>query len=325
VLHFADPTSHPSRAKFVERYATTETNFWGGVTVGAVRPEMEREFTEVIKPITRRLPKELVLPQLPELVPITRLVEMTPEQRRAYDEMAERCLAQVAESQVVVATSTAAQYTRLGQLASSYATVEVGPDGSESVELRLPSSKIDALLEDLHDWLAQEEAVAVFATSRRLIELTSQVLSKKKIAHSVVKGGQKEIERYEEIEAFQKGKVDVILVVVAAGGTGITLTRARIGAVLQRSWSRVDDLQMEGRWNRIGSEIHESTLRVDYVAPGTVEVGQLDVLALKDRGMQQVLRDRELIERMVKGDRMKTGSFGRYRAGSPTFDAEAER
>ncbi len=42
-------------------------------------------------------------------------------------------------------------------------------------------------------------------------------------------------------------------------------------------------------------------LRVDYVSKGTVDVGQLDVLAAKEDMMQTVLRDKETIEKMLRG------------------------
>lgn len=314
VLHFVAPHEHPSRSKYVERYATSTTNFWGGVTVGAVRPEMAREYEEVIRPRTRRIPKEIALPGLPQITPITRMVPMSPQQAAAYKQMADKLIAKIEAQTVVVATSTAAQYVRLGQLASSYAEVEeewIDPETEklrQRIELRLPSSKIDAFVEDLQDWIPQEESVIGFATSRRLIDLASTVLARKKIKHSIVKGGQKEIERHEQVAAFQRGEVPVILVVMAAGGTGLNLQRARIGAFLQRSWSRVDDIQAEGRFQRIGSEMHESLLRVDYIAPDTVEIGQLDVLASKDDTMQSsVLRDKELIKRMVRGQHIYSG------------------
>jgi SNF2 family DNA or RNA helicase len=314
ILHFADPNEWPSRTKFVDRYCMVQTNFWGGITVGALRPEMEPEFMSIFDPRSRRLPKEIVLPQLPPVVPILRELEMTPEQAGAYKQMAEMSLAQVQETDVVVATSTAAQYVRLGQFASSFARVEARQVRDREtgevvlkdfVELVEPSNKIDAFTGDLEDWLAQGEAVAAFATSRRLINLLSDVLRRKKIEHSLIVGGQKDVDRMEQIERFQRGEVDVILVVIAAGGSGITLTRARIGAVLQRSWSKVDDTQMEGRWNRIGSEVHASTLRVDYVSVGTVDVGQLDVLEGKEEMAQRVLRDKETIERMLRGEHIE--------------------
>jgi chromodomain helicase DNA binding protein 8 len=312
-LHFVDPVEWPSRVKFVDRYCMVATNFWGGITVGALRPEMEAEFQSIFDPRSRRLPKPVVLPQLPDVVRVVRELDMTKEQDEAYRQMAELSLATVDAQDVVVATSTAAQYTRMGQFASSFAHVEVRmvknretgeEEPKEFVELNTPSNKIDAFLSDLEDWQAQEECVAAFASSRRLIMLLSEVLDKRKIGHSLVVGGQKDIERYEQIQRFQEGEVDVILVVIAAGGSGITLTRARIGAVLQRSWSNVDDQQMEGRWNRIGSEVHDSTLRVDYISKGTVDVGQYyDVLPGKEEMAQKVLRDKETIRRMLKGQR----------------------
>jgi SNF2 family DNA or RNA helicase len=317
VLHFTDPVEWPSRTKFIDRYATTVTNFWGGMTVGALKPEMEQEFQSIFDPRSRRLPKAIVLPQLPPVVRIVKELEMTPEQREAYRQMSELSIAQVKEQDVVVATSTAAQYTRLGQFASSFARVEerlvnvrdketgeVEQKMKQFVELELPSNKIAAFLSDLEDWRAQEEAVCVWASSRRLIVLLSEILTKKKIKHALIVGGQKDIERFEEIKRFQEGEVDVILGVIKAGGTGITLSRARIGAVLQRSWSNVEDQQMEGRWNRIGSEIHSSTMRVDYLSKETVDIGQFyDVLPGKEDMLQKVLRDKETIERMMRGSR----------------------
>jgi SNF2 family DNA or RNA helicase len=311
VLHFVDPVEWPARSKYVDRYCMQALNFWGGVTVGALRPEMEREFMSIFEPRSRRLPKEIVLPQLPKCVPIVRELEMTPEQAEAYRQMSELSLAQVADETVVVATSTAAKYTRLDQFASSHAHVEQRmvrdretgePVMKDFVELNLPSNKIDAFLSDLEDWRAQEEAVAVFASSRRLILLLSEVLTRKKVRHGVIVGGQKDIERHEQIRAFQEGEVDVILVVIKAGGTGITLTRARIGAVLQESWSNVEDQQMEGRWNRIGSEIHESTMRVTYLSKGTSDISHhYDVLPGKEDILQQVLRDKETIRKVMTG------------------------
>lgn len=312
VLHFIDPVEWPTRTKFVDRYCMSSLNFWGGLTVGALRPEMEAEFQAIFDPRSRRLPKEVVLPQLPPVVRIIKELEMTPEQATAYAQMSELSLALVEDQEVVVATSTAAQYTRLGQFASSFAHLEektVMKDGEptvvQTVELNEPSNKISAFLSDLEDWQAQEESVIVFATSRRLIMLLSDVLRRKKIKHSMIVGGQKDIDRYEQIQAFQNGEVTVILVVIAAGGTGITLTRARIMAFLQRSYSRVDDQQAEGRAHRIGSEIHESILRVDYVSKGTVDVGQLDILQAKEDMMQVVLRDKETIRKMILGKHVK--------------------
>lgn len=301
VLHFVDPVEWPAKMKFIDRYAETAMNFWGGMTVGALKPEYEREFMSIFEPRARRLPREIVLPQLPPLVRVTREVPMSDKQAIAYGQMAQRMLAQVDDGDVIVTTSTIGRLTRLGQFASSYARLEDKPDGTQSVELNLPSSKISALLDDLSDWRAQSEAVVVFATSRRLIELLSDVLLQKKIAHTKIVGGQKEVERYEQIQAFQGGDVDVILVVIAAGGSGITLNRGRIMAFLQRSQSRVDDLQAEGRAYRMGSEQHESVMRVDYIAPGTVEIGNLDVLQMKDDTLQSIVKDKETLAHYIYG------------------------
>lgn len=313
-LHLYDPVEHPNRQKFVDRYCDVQTDFWGGITVGTLKPLMEPEFLSIFEPRSRRLPRQVVLPKLPPLVQTMRVVKMGKEQAAAYKAMAEHSIAELENGDVVLATSTAAQYTRMGQFASSYAYTEDRPVKDKQtgetvmktfVELALPSCKIHAFLEDYQDWRAQEEAVIVAATSRRLINLLSQVLKNKKIPHSLVVGGQSDMVRYEQISAFQRGEVDLILVVTSAGGASITLTRGRIMAHLQRSWAKWEDEQMEGRNLRLGSEVHESILRVDYVTEGTVDVGQLDVLEAKGDIMQTVLRDKETIKRLILGGHLK--------------------
>lgn len=314
VLHFIDPEEWPARSKFVERYCIKLTNFFGGVTIGAIRPEMEQEFQSIFDPRSRRLPKAVVLPQLPPVVRVVKEIEMTPEQATAYRQMAELSIAGVAEAGIIVAASSAATHARMGQFASSYARVEERlvvdketrePKPKQFVELEEPSNKINAFMSDLEDWQAQEEAVVAFATSRKLIMLLSEKLTKKKLRHSLIVGGQKDIERHEQIREFQAGETDIILVVIAAGGTGITLTRARIGAFLQRSWSNVEDQQAEGRFHRIGSEVHESVVRVDYLSIGTNDIAQFyDVLPGKEDMLQKVLRDEETIKRVLFGGRV---------------------
>lgn len=296
VLHFLNPQEWPGKTAFVERYCLKSFNPWGGLEVFGIRPEMEKEFFSIFDPRFRRMPKNIILPQLPPIINERRYVEMNPKQTKAYNQMADYCFSNTEEGTTVIAGNPIAQLTRLTQYASSY--IEETPDG---LKLSDPSCKLDQLMVDLDDYLADGEGVVVFAQSRQLIRMASERLSKADILHSVVEGGQTVDQRQNAMDNFQNGKVDVILVVIAAGGTGVTLTRGRIGIFLQRSWSNVDQQQAIGRIHRIGSEHHESVIVVDYVTTGTVEEGQLDVLAGKGDMLEEIVRDRAALQRLLKG------------------------
>lgn len=294
VLHFLSPQEWPSKSSFIDRYCLHGFNAWGGLEVFGIKPDMSEEFFSIFDPRFRRMPKEIILPQLPPIVYERRDVEMTPKQTKAYNSMVESLFAEDDDGTMVIAKNPISQMTRLTQYASAY--IEETPDG---LRLSDPSCKLDQLMEDLEDF---NEPVVVFAVSRQLIEMAAARLEKAGIPHSVVKGGQSPDVRQNAIDQFQNGGVDVILVVLAAGGTGVTLARSRIGIFLQRSWSNVDQQQAIGRIHRIGSEHHESVIILDYITAGTIEVGQLAVLAGKADMLEDVVRDASSIRKLCSGE-----------------------
>lgn len=297
ILHFVDPCEWPAKTQFIDRYCLHGFNPWGAIEVFGIKSEMEPEFFEIFDPRFRRMPKEIVLPQLPPVQRVRRYIDMHKTQAAGYQQMANSLVSITPNGDMVIAQNPISQLTRLVQYSS--ATCEIDPNGN--VKLGDPSNKLDQLIADLDDYLSDGEGVVVFAQSRQLIEMASVRLDKAKIQHTVIKGGQSADQRQAAIDDFQSGKVDVILVVVAAGGTGVTLSRGRIGIFLQRSWSQVEMLQAEGRIHRIGSERHSSIVIVDYISNGTIEEHQLDVLEGKSVQLEQIVRDKETLRRMLEG------------------------
>jgi SNF2 family DNA or RNA helicase len=59
--------------------------------------------------------------------------------------------------------------------------------------------------------------------------------------------------------------------------------------------------QSMARAHRIGSEAHESILRVDYVAPGTIEEAVIARLEGKSAGLEAVVKDKELLAKALRG------------------------
>lgn len=308
-LHFIDPKAWPTRSKYIDRWCLQSFNPFGGMTIIGLKPETKEEFFKITDPYVRRMPKALVLKDLPPKVYSTRYVEMSPKQKKAYEAMRDDMVAQLDDAgggDRLVAVNPLTQLTRLTQFASSFGelvTEEVkNPDTGLMepkvvVKLTDPSNKVDALVEELES--LNGKPCGVFAQSRQLIELASARLEKLKIPHVLIVGNQSAFERQLSIERFQRGEVAAVLATVGAGGIGITLTRGDTCIFLQRSWSMIENAQAEDRFHRIGSEQHESINIIDIVSQGTIEEGQRLALEAKGDRMQEILRDKEFISRLL--------------------------
>jgi SNF2 family DNA or RNA helicase len=73
--------------------------------------------------------------------------------------------------------------------------------------------------------------------------------------------------------------------------------------MLQRPWSLVDHRQALDRVHRIGSEIHDSILIMDYVTEGTIEERVLQVLETKSDNFEQIVRDKDQLMKLLKDDK----------------------
>lgn len=305
ILNWLSPEEYPSRQKYIDRFCSVSYNAFGAATVVGLRADTMDEFFAGLRPRLRRMPKSLVLKFLPPVIRERRDVEMTPKQAKAYKQMNEVMIAELDDGELLMTTSPLTRVMRMLQFASSYATLETreitdqfGVTRTEEyVRLSDPSCKLDAFIEDMPDF--GENSVIVFAVSRQLIEMLSARLTKLGISHGLITGAQDSEERQEHMDNFQAGKTKYILCTIAAGGTGITLTKGRIMAFLQRSWSNVDNMQAEARGHRIGSEQHESVTVIDYVVANTLEEVVINAVEQKSERLEQILRDKDLLKRAL--------------------------
>jgi len=302
ILHWLSPKEWPTRSRWVDRMLDTMQNAFGGLIVMGIKKGMEDEFHAALNPRLRRMLKTVVAPNLPELVYIQKDVEMSAKQAKAYKQMMELCIAEVEDEEIITATSGLVQSTRLLQLASSFGEVQVDyTTGEQKLILTDPSAKLDALMDDIKEGDFGESSVAITAVSKQLINLLSARLKKAGIEHGLITGDQSAVQRQWAIDDFQSGKTKFILFTAQAGGVGVTLTAARYLVRLQRPWSLVDDIQVRDRVHRIGSEIHDSVIIMDYVTWGTIEERVQDVLDNKGVNFEEVVRDKAQLLKTLKG------------------------
>jgi SNF2 family DNA or RNA helicase len=301
ILHWLSPNEWPSKTRWIDRMIDTMLNAFGGMMVIGVKPHMNDEFYATINPRMRRMLKARVLPWLPPVLKERRDVEMSTKQKKAYKQMLEVMIAELEDGGAVVAPSALTQTTRLLQFASSYAEISIDEiSGEMRTVLTEPSCKVDALMDDIKNGDFGDDSVAVCAVSRQLIELLSRALTDAKIPHGLITGAQDEDERQKAVDDFQSGKIKWILFTAQAGGVGITLTAARRLVMLQRPWSLVDYKQALDRVHRIGSEIHDSIVIMDYVTEGTIEERVIDVLDTKADNFENIVKDKHQLLKMLQ-------------------------
>jgi SNF2 family DNA or RNA helicase len=306
ILHWLSPEEWPSKTRWVDRMINTMINAFGGMMVLGVKPHMQEEFDAALNPRMRRMLKAKVLQWLPPVVTERRDVEMSAKQKKAYQQMRDLMIAELEDGEALTAPSPLTQTTRLLQFASSYAQLDIDEEtGEMRAVLTEPSCKVDALMDDIESGDFGDDSVAVCAVSRQLIEILSAAMTKAKIPHGLITGAQDEDERQQAIDDFQSGKIKWILFTAQAGGVGVTLTAARRLVMLQRPWSLVDYKQALDRVHRIGSEIHDSIVIMDYVTEDSIEERVIQVLDSKADNFEQIVRDKAQLLGMLRSEKTK--------------------
>jgi len=317
VLRFVAPAEFPAKTRFLDRYAESAYNSWGVMELLGPRADTVDELHRVIDTRIRRMLKKIVLPHLPPIQRQTRTVPMGAPQLKAYKEMFKASVAELGDA-TIVETSPLTKALRLLQLANAcLEQVPIPPpseteypdhDGEESEDIpgyrmTLPSNKIHAFMDDLAAGDFGDSSLVIAAQSRQLIELLAGEMTRKGYVYGMVTGGRTTQERQSAVDDFQAGRTKYILLTIAAGGVGLTLTAADTMIVLQRAWSSIQMKQLLARVHRISAERHTNILIVDYVSEHSVESKQLEALNGKYERIEAILRDRELLRRfLIEGD-----------------------
>jgi len=304
LLHYADAEAWPVKSAWVDYYAESGYNYSGYYETSGFKPARHQEFQDVFSGITRRRLKAEVLDLPPLLMGggLIREVDMAKEQAAAYKQMREEMLLKVSEG-VIVAANQMVAAGRLTMLASATGYPEDPEATGASTEddvpvkmlLRMPSGKIDAVIEDLKSGEFGTDSVAMSLESRRLLRLLEGQMIEAGIGPdqiAVIAGDMSQAACDQAIYDFQDGKKRYMLYTYAAGGTGVTLTAARWLLRVQRSWSPILWKQGLDRVHRIGSERHDSINVVDYITSGTIEEKQIDRHGENTHLLEQVVQDK---------------------------------
>jgi len=206
---------------------------------------------------------------LPPLVRKEIIVDLSPEQKRLYNEM-KRDFVTFIENEgkvsAVVATMAMTKLQRLHQITTGFANNDKG----ETIELK-DVPRLTALRDLLED-VVDNHKVIVWACYKHNYKMIAGVLDRMDVKYNLLTGDQNAKEKQENIDSFQNDpSVRVMVANQSAGGIGVNLTASSYSIYYSKDFSLENDNQSEARNYRGGSEIHESVTRVDLHARGTTD------------------------------------------------------
>lgn len=239
------------------------------------------ELQERLAPFSSRVLKEECL-DLPEKIYERRAVDLTPEQTKAYAEMAGKAKTLLGGTGKVTAPQAITQILRLHQITCGFVKLDDGTDR------QIKSRRLDALVETIEE--LGDEKVIIWAPYRRSIMEIANRLSigwGSKCVETYF-GDTTSGERQDAIDRFQN-EHDCRFFVgnPQTAGYGLTLTAASNVVYYANSWKLEERMQSEDRCHRIGQT--RAVTYVDLVAPGTVDERILEALISKHEIASEVL------------------------------------
>jgi len=238
---------------------------------------------KIIETTCSRVTKETAGLNLPPKLYSRRLVELTPTQKRLYDDLKNEALAVLDSGSVIDGNLAVTRLLRLQQIICGY----VKTDDEEPIHvLEGKNPRLDALAE-LVDGIFHP--AIIWARFTKDIDLIMDLLGDNAVRYD---GKISAEQAAENKRRFQEGEVQFFVATPQKGGTGLTLVQAKTVIFYSNSFKLIDRLQAEDRAHRIGQDV--SVSYIDIVCKGTV-----------DEHIVRSLREKFDIASQITGDQIK--------------------
>lgn len=226
--------------------------------------EAMRQLRKKIYPfILRRLKKE-VAKDLPDKVEQTFYVEMNNNQAKYYEQR-RRYYKEAIGQQVAARGINQTQFfifQALNELRQIASVPEAITDN------RVKSSKIEFLLEQLDDALANRHKVLIFCNFLAAVENIGEALLERGVDFVTMTGSTRN--RQELVVRFQQEpSCRVFIMTLKTGGTGLNLTAADMVFIYDPWWNKAAENQAIDRTHRIGQD--KKVFSYKMVSLGTIE------------------------------------------------------
>ena len=260
------PGLFPSSRKFTEDYLR-RLERGDEIEKSAVLARLRRR----IRPLMMRRTKELVATDLPAKQEQVLNVALAPRHRKIYDTFLQR------ERQKLLGLLDDLDKNRFTIFRSLTLLRMLSLDASlvDDKYASVPSSKLDALFEQLDDVVAEGHRSLIFSQFTSFLKKAAARLDEQGIPYVYLDGSTRR--RSEVIASFKEGTAPVFLISLKAGGFGLNLTEADYVFLLDPWWNPATETQAIDRTHRIGQAANVMVYRL--VAADTIEE---KVMALKE-------------------------------------------
>ena len=261
---FLDPylLGHHSYYTFRARYAVMKNMHIGSRTVQVVTGYKNLgELSDKLKEFSYRVLKDDCL-DLPPKTFMKRIVSLTPDQSKVYQQMKQMALAHL-HGKVLTTNTVLTQLMRLHQITCGHF---VADDGTVQ---ELPCKRMDELMTILDE---TEGKVVIWAHYQRDVARIIKAISDKYGENSFVDyyGLTPQEKRQDNIKKFQEDDECRFFVgTTQTGGYGITLTAASTMVYFSNGYDLEKRTQSEARIDRIGQE--KPMTYIDIISENTVD------------------------------------------------------
>jgi superfamily II DNA or RNA helicase len=245
-----------------------------------------------VAPFVLRRMKETVARDLPPKTEIVRPVDLGGEQRELYESIrvaahgdVRRAIREKGVQGATIAILDALM--KLRQVCCDPRLVSV-PSARRVKE----SAKFDLFFELLATQLGQGRRVLVFSQFTRMLELLAGGLEERHISFVELTG--RTLDRQRAVDRFEGREVDVFLISLKAGGTGLNLTSADTVVHYDPWWNAASQAQATDRAYRIGQT--RPVFVYNLITQGSVE----------ERMLQLQQKKAELARSLLGGSAVKT-------------------
>jgi superfamily II DNA or RNA helicase len=262
------PGLFPSGRKFTEEYVRPIASGDSAEYAAELIAKLRRR----IRPLMMRRTKELVASELPAKQEQVLQVDLAPRHRTLYDTVLQK------ERQKLLGLIEDLDRNRFIVFRSLTLLRMLSLDASlvDDAHAGIPSSKLDALFEQLDDVIAEGHRALIFSQFTSFLKKAAGRLDAAGIAYEYLDGST--LHRADVIARFKSGDAPVFLISLKAGGFGLNLTEADYVFLLDPWWNPATETQAVDRTHRIGQTRPVNVYRL--VATGTIEE---KVMALRDR------------------------------------------
>ncbi len=257
LFNFINPGLLGTRKDFVSRFAIP------------IERDSDRNartaLKRIVQPFLLRRTKTQVLDELPPKTEITISIDMSKEEQHFYEALRRQSLEHIESNRHepggAMHIRILAELTRLRRACCQPALV--APDAD------IPSTKLAVFAEVVSDLIENNHKVLVFSQFTSFLDLIRDVCDTHGFDYQHLDGATPTKERQRRVQAFQRGKGDVFLISIKAGGFGLNLTAADFVIHMDPWWNPAVEDQASDRAHRIGQQRPVTVYRL--VARGTVE------------------------------------------------------